>query len=147
MNILFIVQLLSKWNCWSSRNVSLEPVSASFSRVNLRDAREKGAVLDHGGEKSQRRGNKSNFSPRQPAVSSVVKSPIKLAGVFFLWRSHRGSAPSEDVLGQLGNEEGSETIVRERERERDRERDREKWNERGGDKGWRLGMGQSFLQT
>lgn len=38
--------------------------------------------MEDDGEKSQRRGNKSNFSPRQPAVSSVVKSPIKLAGVF-----------------------------------------------------------------
>lgn len=36
-----------------------------------------------GKKKSRRRWNKSNFSRRQPARSSVVKSPIKLPRVFF----------------------------------------------------------------
>lgn len=34
-------------------------------------------------KKSRRRWNKSNFSRRQPARSSVVKSPIKLPRAFF----------------------------------------------------------------
>lgn len=67
-------------------------------------------------KKSWRRWNKSNFSRRQPARSSVVKSPIKLPRAFFfsphpLFAS-RFSFRRKDVVGQLGNEEENEVTAR-----------------------------------
>lgn len=92
-----------------------------------------------GKKKSRRRWNKSNFSRRQPARSSVVKSPIKLPRVFFLHCSRRGSAWRKDVLGQLGNEEENEVTAGEV----------EEGGRRGGargDKGWRLGGSGVFFR-
>lgn len=69
---------------FDSNRVSCPPLFLLYkSQEHAREVVLRKDGFKEGRKKSWRRWNKSNFSRRQPARSSVVKSPIKLPTVFF----------------------------------------------------------------